>query len=475
MNLRSIILPIFVSIILLLAGCSGKRTDVGRAALDGRLDIPASFNGAGGGAPYGGRWWQVFESAELDGLMDRMLENNMRLSMSYEGLRALQAQLGISEADRLPTVTAGAQAGDAYATDSKGRREWRDSYSLSLTASYEADIWGRVRAGVQSDRLKVITGRYDLESLYMSLSAELADRYFLYKSLALKLKMQKELLELRQRQISALEMMYASGVGLLDEVYQKQTAIAVLLEEMTAARKSMQDAKEQIAFLTGAADSSKINITDTYDFKVPYLPAVIPSSVAEKRPDIMSAYTSVLRIDRDAAQAAADRYPKLSFTASAGYSGDDLAKLVTPENFVANLVANLTAPIFDAGRKKQQVNMQEHLLSQQIFSYYQTVLTGLKEVSAALSDNVQKESALDLSMEKVRIEEKRLEIAEMKYEMGIKDYSEVMDNKISLLSGWMAETAARRELISARIELARAAGGSWASEIINERLAGGKN
>jgi len=99
------------------------------------------------------------------------------------------------------------------------------------------------------------------------------------------------------------------------------------------------------------------------------------------------------------------------------------------------------------------------------------VLTALNEVSSALADNIQNEQELALSREKLRIEEKRVQIAEMKYEMGIKDYSAVLDNKVSLIAGMITKINSERLLMSSRVELARAAGGSWAKEIVDERLA----
>lgn len=473
MSGRFIMAAYLIAVSMIITSCAGYGTSVDRGRLEQNLKVPSSFADSGLGADYGSRWWEVFDSGELNSLMDKMLRKNLRISMSYEGLRAMQAALGIISADRLPTVQAGAEAGEVYSTDSKGKREWRESYELSLTASYEADIWGRIKAGVDSGRFELQSGRHDLESLYMSLTAELADRYFLYKSLAVTLKLQKEQLDLRQKQIDALKMMYSSGVGLLDTVYSKRSAIADLLSDISQTLQAMDDAKRQIAFLTGEPNPADIKITDRYDMNIPSLPAVIPADVVRKRPDIRSAYALVMKTDRDVAQAVANRYPKLTFTAALSYSGSDINKLVTPDNFVASVLGGLVMPLFDAGKRKQQVIQQKHLLEKQIYDYQNTVLTALKEVGSALGDNVQKQRALALGMEKVGIEEKRLSIAEMKYRMGIKDYSDVMDNKISLLSVWMAEESARRLLVSARIELARASGGSWTG-VIDSRLAGAK-
>jgi len=461
---------VVVVLMIMAFGCASNGKAITKDGINDGLKLPASFGQAGTADQYGENWWEIFESVELNALVDKLFQNNYQLAKSYDGLKALRTTLGISEADKIPSVTAGASASETYSTNSKGKRAWRDSYSLSLTASYEADIWGRVKAGTESDRLALISNSYDLESLYMTLTAELADRYFLYKSLASILKIQKEQYELRLKQISALEMMYSSGVGLLDTIYVKQTAMANLMESMTETKQSMESARLQIAKLIGEPDVSKVVISDKYNFKLPQLPYVIPSDVANKRPDIKAAFASVQKVDRDVAQAMANRYPKLSFSASTSFSGDELTRLISIDNFIANLVANIVAPVFDAGKLKLQVEKQKHLLSQQVNDYYLTVITALTEMSNSLNDNVQNEQALDLSTEKVRIEEKRLKIAEMKYEMGIKNYSDVIDNKISLLAGWISEVTARRSLISSRVELARASGGSWAGKIVDQRL-----
>jgi len=454
---------------VLLTACASTGNEISKEKLNENIKIGDKFSYSGD-IEYGERWWEVFKNSELNSLMEQMFENNYNIAGSYEGLKALQAALGISRADRLPSVDAGAQAGERYSTDNTGNREWRENYELSLTASYEADIWGRIKAATESDKLSLVSGTYDMQSLYMTLTAELADRYFIYKSMASVLKMQREMLALRQKQISSLEMMYSSGIGSLDTIYTYQTNIADLMESMTETRQSMGDAKLQMALLMGYNDASMVNISDKYSLGIPFLPKVIPSQVAEKRPDIRSAYALVLKADRNVAEAMANRYPKLSFSASAAYSGDEISKLVSPENFVANLVANLTMPLFDAGRLSSQQKQQEFLYKKEVYSYYQTVLEALNEVSKSLEDNMQNEQALLLSEQKVSIEEKRLKVSKMKYEMGILNYSDVIDDQIGLLSAWLTEVNARRSLISSRIELARSTGGSWTDEEIEKRL-----
>ncbi|ADD67561.1 RND efflux system, outer membrane lipoprotein, NodT family [Denitrovibrio acetiphilus DSM 12809] len=471
MALRYCRLVLVFFVLAALAGCAGTTHRVSKSKLDEEIKYPDAFSFSGTGAVYDGKWWEVFGISELNILMEQMLENNKEIAGSYEGLKALQAALGISTADRMPSLSLETSAGDTYSTTG-GSREWRDSYDISLTASYEVDIWGRIRSAVESDRMALLSGRFDTESLYMTLTAEFADRYFLYKSLASVLKMQEEILTLRQKQVKVLEMTYTSGIGSLDSIYTKQTTIAVLLEDISETKQSMLEAKYQMALLLGEADAGSVKISDSYNLAIPDLPEIIPGNIAEKRPDIRSAYASVLQINSDVAQAMANRYPKLSFSASAGYSGDEISSLITPENFVTKLIANLTAPIFDAGNLKNQQLRQEYLLKQEIQNYYQAVLEGLKEVSDSLADNMQNEQALKLSQKKVGIEENRLRIAEMKYKSGIEDYSTVLDNKISLLSGWITEVNARRSLISSRVELARASGGSWADGLVDERLAG---
>lgn len=454
---------------IFISGCM-QTAKISREKIDSGLKLPSDFTLSGTAENSDGKWWEVFQAEELNSLMGRMIANNNQILGSYEGLRALQAVLNISEADKMPSVTAGASAGEKYSTDTRGEREWNDSYEISLTASYEVDIWGRIKAGAESDRMSLLSSRYDLESLHMSLTAELAERYFIYKSLGTVLRIQREMLLIRQQQLDTIKMMYSAGVGNLDTIYVKQTAIADLTESITETIESMKNAKYQIAKLIGEPDVSKLNISDNYELRVPVLPSVIPSEIAEKRPDIRAAYSNVLKVNSDLAEAMANRYPKLSFSASAAYSGADLDRLFTIDNFILNLVANLTAPIFDAGKLKNKQKQQEFLLKKEIYDYYDTVLSALNEVRVSLNDNIQNEKALELNHEKVSIEEKRLKVADMKYEMGIEDYSGVLDYKIALLSAWVSEVNSKRALISSRIELARVAGGSWAGDVVKAGL-----
>lgn len=461
---------LFSLFILALSGCTTSGKKLTKSQIDKGFKLPSSFRINGSGELYSDRWWEIFKNNELNSLMNKMLLNNFQLAKSYEGLRALQATLGISEADKLPSLEAGIEATEGYSTSS-GKRAWRDDYKISFTASYEVDLWGRISASIESDRLALLSDSYNMETLYMTLSAELADRYFLYKSFVSVLKLQKDKLELRRKKISLLELMYSNGIGTLDTIYVEQTSIADLQKSITETKQSMESALFEIAQLTGETDLSQIKLINTveFDVKIPHLPSVVPSVVVSQRPDIKASYATVLQIDRDVAGAMADRYPQLSFSASVSYSGDELSRLITPENFISNLVANLVTPLFDAGKLKLEVQKQKHLLSQQIYDYYETVITALTEMNTSLIENLEQEKALNLNIEKVLIETNRFKIANMKYEIGIddEDYSDVIDSEISLIAEQINEVNSRQELVSSRIELSRVAGGTWAGDIVS--------
>jgi NodT family efflux transporter outer membrane factor (OMF) lipoprotein len=359
-------------------------------------------------------------------------------------------------------------------TDTRGDRGWNEGYELSLTASYEADIWGRVKSRTEAGRYEIQAGKYDLETLYISLSAEMAERYYLYQYLIKQREYLKGQLKLKTDQLEARERMYEYGIGSVETVYNSRKAISDIQDSINENEKNIKDAKLEIAKLLGHSSSSGINLKSS-PLTVPELPKAIPSDVVKNRPDIQSAFSTVMKIDRNAAEAVANRYPKLSLSASAAYNGDEIRNLITPDNFVANILANLVMPVFDANSRKLEAERQKTLLAQQIYRYQDTVIGALKEVESALLENIQKEKALINSNEKKEIDKKLLAVSKMRYELGVKKYENVIDSQVDKISGEIAFIKARRDLISSRIGLIRAIGGSWASDNITERLASKEN
>jgi len=455
-------------LIFVFTGCVSTKQNFDKSQIEKGLNLPNSFSPQVSGVTLADKWWESFSDPDLNSLMERMFKDNFQLAKSYEGLRALRHKLGVTSSSSKPTLDAKIGATDRYSTNAAGSRGWRDSYELSLTASYEADIWGRIKSIEDAGRYEIKGAEADIESLYITLSADMADMYYLYQYLKLQEAMLKSQLKLMNEQLDALKSMYEYGIGDVETVYSKEKAIKDMEGSISENRNSVKDTKLNIAILMGLAGDSSLKLKSG-GLKMIDLPEAVPSSVLKNRPDIKSSFASVMSVDRNVAQAVANRYPKLSFSATASYSSDEISKIVTPENFVANILGNLILPLFDADKRKLESERQKALLSKEIYSYQEDLIKAFKEADSAFSDALSKEKIYESRVDKRKLSEKLLSLSKMRYELGVRKYEKVIDSKVESINSRVAEAKAKRDLISSRISIVRAVGGSWASAYVKDR------
>ncbi|MGE4317366.1 MAG: efflux transporter outer membrane subunit [Deferribacterales bacterium] len=467
MSALSRIFSVLIMVPLLLSACGVRDGEIAGNEISKNLKISGDFYNSGGSEVYG-RWWTVFKSDELNTLMERMFADNYRIAESYEGLKALYASYGISNADRIPTLSLGAGASKSF-SEVNGDKVEVNSYSLSLTASYEADIWGKLKYASKSNMYTLMSSRYDLDSLYMTLSAELADRYIAYIAYSKILKKKQEGMSLYKSMLDARERLYRSGIGDMTKLLEAKKSLEAAQTEVLTAEQNLDGVRQSIAVLLGFADGRQISISDD-GYITPELPKAVPSEVVSGRPDIRSALYTLYRYDRAAAAAAAKRYPSLSLSASAGYSGDTVSDLISPENFAAQILGNLVLPIIDGRARKLEYEKQQAYLRQNIYTYQKTVITGLNEVQTALNTNRYALETLNRQNDRLDSDMKLYNIAKMRYEMGIDDYESVLETRIALNEREAAVISARSALAQARIELIRAIGGGWTQEYTDKRL-----
>lgn len=450
-------------------GCFSGESRIGEAEINKGLKINQNFIDADSKSEsVYDRWWTVFDSSELNLMMDKMFADNYKIAQSYEGLKALYAAYGIAESDRALTVSGKATASGSL-SESNGSGVSKDSYFLGLTASYEADIWGRLKNASKANLFTLMSGRYDLDALYMTLSGEMAQKYASCIALKQILDVKKDGLSLYQARLDARERLYRAGVGDMTKVLEAKKSLETVQTDILSAEKSYKDALQAAALLMGHADGAGIKINDT-TFKIPSLPKTIPAEIAAQRPDIKSALYDVYKYDRNLASSIARKYPSLSLSAEAGYTGDRIGDIISPENFAAQIIASLVMPIIDGKEREQETKKQRAYLKQSVYAYQETVITALGEVQTALFADRYASETLDKQNSRLDSDLKLYKLAKMRYEQGIDTYEAVLETKIALNERVAAVLSAKRDLALARIDVMTAVGGSWASGYTTERM-----
>jgi NodT family efflux transporter outer membrane factor (OMF) lipoprotein len=412
------------------------------------------------------RWWEEFNDIDLNVLVTKALSDNLTLKETWSRLvqaRALAVQAGAALYPDL-TGTAGADYARQRSDNGSAKTTSTEDYSLGVVSSYELDLWGRIRAERESALLEVTAAREDLNTAAMTLAAEVANRWVNIISQ----RMQKRLLERQlQTNLTLLELIELrfrmSMVSALD-VYQQKQVVENIKAEIPLVEAEEQVLLHELALLMGRPPGTSLKISRE-DFPEPTeIPATgLPADLLSLRPDLRRAGMRLQAADWQVAAARANRLPAIRLTAGAQYGKGDMDVLF--DNWLLSLAGNLTAPIFDGGRRAAEVDRRQAFADENLSAYRQAVLTAIKEVEDALVSEVKQREHIR-ALENVLITaRKALEEAGIRYRNGLTDYLPVLTQLLAVQN--LERNLIRQQaiLLNARVSLYRSLGGTWTDSL----------
>ena len=454
---------ILAIILLLVASCAPFKPQE-RQSPEGEL--PRSFSLYTAESEPELRWWEEFNDIDLNVLVTKALSDNLTLKETWSRLvqaRALAVQAGAALYPDL-TGTAGADYARQRSDNGSAKTTSTEDYSLGVVSSYELDLWGRIRAERESALLEVTAAREDLNTAAMTLAAEVANRWVNIISQ----RMQKRLLERQlQTNLTLLELIELrfrmSMVSALD-VYQQKQVVENIKAEIPLVEAEEQLLLHELALLLGKPTGTSLKISRE-DFPEPTeIPATgLPADLLSLRPDLRRAGMRLQAADWQVAAARANRLPAIRLTAGAQYGKGDMDVLF--DNWLLSLAGNLTAPIFDGGRRAAEVDRRQAFADENLSAYRQAVLTAIKEVEDALVSEVKQREHIR-ALENVLITaRKALEEAGIRYRNGLTDYLPVLTQLLAVQN--LERNLIRQQaiLLNARVSLYRSLGGTWTDSL----------
>jgi NodT family efflux transporter outer membrane factor (OMF) lipoprotein len=454
---------ILTIILLLVASCAPFKPQE-RQSPEGEL--PRSFSLYTAESEPELRWWEEFNDIDLNVLVTKALSDNLTLKETWSRLvqaRALAVQAGATLYPDL-TGTAGADYARQRSDNGSAKTASTEDYSLGVVSSYELDLWGRIRAERESALLEVTAAREDLNTAAMTLAAEVANRWVNIISQ----RRQKRLLERQlQTNLTLLELIELrfrmSMVSALD-VYQQKQVVENIKAEIPLVEAEEQVLLHELALLMGRPPGTSLKISRE-DFPEPTeIPATgLPADLLSLRPDLRRAGMRLQAADWQVAAARANRLPAIRLTAGAQYGKGDMDVLF--DNWLLSLAGNLTAPIFDGGRRAAEVDRRQAFADENLSAYRQAVLTAIKEVEDALVSEVKQREHIR-ALENVLITaRKALEEAGIRYRNGLTDYLPVLTQLLAVQN--LERNLIRQQaiLLNARVSLYRSLGGTWTDSL----------
>lgn len=413
-----------------------------------------------------GNWWMLYGDAELNALVARLNVSNQNLAAAEAQYRQARALVRGARSQLFPTLggSAGAtRAGQGGSTtqSSTGISGVSESYSLGLDASWELDIWGRLRRNLEANRADMQASAADLAAVRLSLQSELVQTY-----------LQLRVMDEQQRLLDQTVAAYARSLRLTDNQYQ---AGIVPKSDVSQARAQLKSTQAQaidlrwqraqmehaIAVLIGVPPS-ELNIAEVRDIpRLPDVPLALPSQLLERRPDIASAERQVMAANAQIGVAEAAWYPDLTLSASGGYRNSSFSNLISLPNRFWSLGPQLAVTLLDFGGRRADLEAAEASYDQTVATYRQTVLDSFREVEDNLVQlRVLAEEAV-VQREALEAAQESLRLIENQYRAGTVDFLSVVTVQTTALNNERTNLTLLGDRLTASVQLIAALGGGW--------------
>jgi len=407
------------------------------------------------------RWWESFQSLELTALVEEALANSPSIQQSWARLAQAEAVAKKSGASRWPSLSADALGSTRQNMTTRASTE---SYSLGLTASYELDLWGRVKSASEAAALDREVSREQLNTAAMTLASQTALSWSGIVSQKLQTELLRQQLEANKTALELVELRFRKSQATALDVFQQRQTVAGTEARIPLAELREQLLRNGLAALLGRGDFHTLEISAENLPTLGTLPAIgIPADVLANRPDVRQAGLRLRAADWSVSAARADRLPSIRLSATGEYASTEFSDLF--EDWYSKLIGSITGPIFEGGRRKAEVMRTRSVVNEWLAAYRETVLNAIKEVEDALvSEQKQHDyiAALDRNLELSR---SSYDEALNRYRNGLSQYLPVLVELVSLQALERDRIAAQYNLLQYRINLYRALGGSWTDDL----------
>ena len=447
------------AILLLLNACSPFRPQARPSPAD---DLPETFSIYTTESQPIQRWWQQFNDPELNALVAEALTDNLTLKEAWSRLnqaRAVAVQAGAALYPDL-TGTAGASYTRQRSQNRSPQTQSNDDYSLGVVSSYELDFWGRIRSERKSALLAVTAAREDFNTVAMTLAAEVTLRWINVISQRMQKRLLEHQLQTNLIYLDLIELRFKKAMVSALDVYQQKQIVEDVRAEIPLVEGQEQLRRHELALLLGKPPQTFLNISRT-DFPQPVdIPATgLPADLLAARPDLRAAGMRLQAADWQVAAARANRLPAISLTARAQYGTGELDVLF--DNWLLSLAGNLTAPLFDGKYREAEVERRLALADENLATYRQAVLTAIKEVEDALVTESKRREHIKGLESVTDTARKALREAGNRYRNGLTDYLPVLTQLLKVQGLERDLIQQKTNLLTARVNLYRALGGTW--------------
>jgi len=414
------------------------------------------------------KWWEVFQDEQLQQLIGTALRQSYDVRIAAARILQAQAQLGITRADQFPSITGAAQAArqrTAQAPAGAGVSFPAFESSVlegSLSLAWELDFWGRFRRATEAARATLLASEWGRQAVMTTLVASVAGAYFQLRELDLELEISKRTLVSRQASLELVKNQEEHGAASMLEVRQAEQLVFTAAAAIPDLERRIEQQENFVNVLLGQNPAPIPRGRPlTAQPHAPVVPAGLPSSLLERRPDIRQAEQQLVASNAQIGVAKAAYFPQISLTAVGGYQSTALSSLFSGPAAMWTLAGALSQPVFDAGRIRSTVRLAEAQRQEAVLVYQQTIQQAFREVSDSLVA-YRKTQEFRVQQELLtRSAEDAARLADSRYQGGATSYLEVLDSDTRSFAAELSLAQARLDELEALVQLYRALGGGW--------------
>jgi outer membrane protein, multidrug efflux system len=409
------------------------------------------------------KWWDVFQDPELQVLIRTALKNNYDVRIAATRVLQAQAQLGITRADQLPSVSGGGNVTSVQSPKLGPIPAYELTQGeIAASAAWNLDFWGKYRRATEVARANLLANQWAQNEVMATLVANLATSYFQLRQLDLELEISKHTLSSRSDSLHLTQTLEQHGIYSMLDVRQSEQLLYTAATEIPDFERQIAQQENAISILLGKNPGDvPRGLKLTEQSHAPEVPVGLPSSLLERRPDVREAEATLMAANAQIGVARAAYFPQISLTGTAGYESPALTNLFTGPAGIWNLAGSLTQPIFEGGRLKSNVRLSEAQRDQMVLTYQQTIQGAFRDVSNALVAYHKDQEFTAQQQHLFESAQDAARLSQVRFKAGTTDYLEVLTNETNSLSAELGLAQAQGNELIALVQLYQALGGGW--------------
>jgi len=415
-------------------------------------------------------WWRQFQDPVLDQLISTALANNKDVKIAAARVEQFLGQFVTTRSALFPQVSAGASAARQRASQAglpqsiAGLSPVYNDFTLSVSAAWEIDLFGRVRRLTEAARANLLSSEEGRRATILSLVASVATSYLNLRSLDQQLDIAKATTASRAESVHVFTLRFEGGEVSQMELAQSESEYEASLATIPQLETQIAQQEDALSVLLGSNPGPIVRGRELSALSTPVIPAGLPSDLLERRPDVLQAEQNLIASNALIGAARALYFPQISITGLLGTASGQFSSLFTGPSRIWSFAGAVTQPIFTAGNIAGQVETAEAQQRGALLSYQKAIQAAFQEVDDALIASQKLHEQLEVQGRQVTALATYSRLARARYEGGYTSYIEVLDAERSLFNAELSQTQTQAAALASFVTLYKVMGGGWVVE-----------